>query len=289
MPHKTASIKQYDSSITRVWPVFQPLLRRDPTGLSWLPQILALAQAQSPLVRQIFHDLTPLLPACLQKRRIGSKNLKYCGVSSVEMEACFERSLPPSAAFLRWLIRNPHRLTWPRQGRQKFSPVPQAKRQDLVGLNGVQPQALAQAEALAEIDRLGAGRSHRKWWGFEGVTYADCCLETANLVLLIEGKRTETLSTGIDWYPGRNQLLRNLEVTGEIASSRNFAVLVIAETPLLPPAAETVQRSLPHLSGPERDALLSHYLGCLTWKDVCQSVGLSYDQLPATVADWSPS
>jgi hypothetical protein len=282
----TRSPKLFDSSITRVWPVFQPLLQRDPSGLSWLPSILALANHNPALARRLAGALTPLLPACLEKRPIRAKTLQQFGKPTPIMEGCFERSLPPSAAFLRWLFRNPQRLHWPRQGNQKYSLVPQAKREALVGLHGSQAQAAAQADALAELARIGAGRSHGKWWGFEGISFADCCLETAQLVLLIEGKRTESLSTRISWYPERNQLMRNLEVTAEIAAGRDFAVLVIAEEPLPPLAAQTVARSLPHLSQSEREGLLSHYLGCVLWKDVCQAVGMDYDQLPKTVGDW---
>jgi hypothetical protein len=52
------------------------------------------------------------------------------------------------------------------------------------------------------------------------------------LACLIEGKRTEPISDSTDWFPGRNQIIRNLEVAQALVDSRkNFAVLVCTETP----------------------------------------------------------
>jgi len=29
-----------------------------------------------------------------------------------------------------------------------------------------------------------------------------------------------------------------------------------------------------------------HYLGCVTWRQVCNAVGIPYESLPDTVPDW---
>jgi hypothetical protein len=122
--------------------------------------------------------------------------------------------------------------------------------------------------------------------GVRRITQVDCYLETSNLVLLIEGKRTETLSAKTDWYPLRNQLIRNLEVAQEIAGTKNFAVLVIAESDIGQIHPKVVQQSLPHFNPAEREALLQHYLGCILWKDVCRAVGMAYESLPDTVSEY---
>jgi hypothetical protein len=57
----------------------------------------------------------------------------------------------------------------------------------------------------------------------------DCCLEADKIVLLIEGKRTESLSESTAWYSGRNQLHRTLEAARDLAAGREFGVLVIGE------------------------------------------------------------
>jgi len=64
--------------------------------------------------------------------------------------------------------------------------------------------------------------------------------------------------------PGRNQVIRNLEVAKILADGRNFAVLVCAECPV-DLADEVWERSLPHLTAPEITELKRHYLGCATW------------------------
>jgi len=133
---------------------------------------------------------------------------------------------------------------------------------------------------------MGAERAHGKWWSFEGITHVDCYLETKNMILLIEGKRTEQLSKRIDWYPDRNQLIRNLEVAQEIAVSKKFAVLVISELEIEPITVETAQKSLPHFAKSECENLVKHYLGCINWRDVCGATHIAYDSLPGTVHEW---
>jgi len=276
----------YDSSITRVWPVFQTLIHKDPSGNSWFSNILKLADDKSQSSIQLIMDFTPLLPEILQKREIGPRVLKYYGLNSIEMESCFEKTIPPADGFLRWLILNPDRMTWPRRGKQTYSSNAQIKREQLFGRHGNEAVKTAQLEALGELERLGAQRSHGKWWSFEGITQVDCFLETENFILLVEGKRTESLSSKTDWYPHRNQLIRNLEVAQEISGRKSFAVLVIAEDEIGEIPEDVIQQSLPHFTKPECDALMQHYLGCILWEDVCSATGISYQNLPDTVADY---
>lgn len=66
----------YDNSITRVWPIFQTLSHKDPTGLSWLPNILKLVKNKWQSSIQLIMDFTQLLPEILQKREIGPRVLK---------------------------------------------------------------------------------------------------------------------------------------------------------------------------------------------------------------------
>ena len=180
-------------------------------------------------------------------------------------------------------------MNWPNNSKTHFSVRTQRKREDLLGWHGVEKQAAAQSEALAGLELNGAERSHGKWWSFEGTTSVDCFLETENLILLVEGKRTEPLSTSVNWYPGRNQLVRNLEVAQELAVSKQFAVVVIAEENIGSLSQEVIITSLPHFSPGDRQALMRHYLGCLTWRQVCKAVNIPYESLPNTVPDWIAS
>lgn len=63
-------------------------------------------------------------------------------------------------------------------------------------------------QALGELSRLGPTGSRRRWWAFEGFTSVDFYIQTADLRIYVEGKRTETLTLSTDWYPRRSQLLR---------------------------------------------------------------------------------
>jgi hypothetical protein len=129
-------------------------------------------------------------------------------------------------------------------------------------------------EALKELATVGAAKSRRKWWAFEGFTSVDCRLETEALLLLIEGKRTEPVSDSTAWFPGRNQVIRNLEGAQAEALAvgrKNFAVLLCGETAIeLPEEAWT--SSLPHLSPSEIKNIKSHYLGCATWSAIAQQL-----------------
>ncbi len=279
----------YNSSLTRVYPFFGRLIEQDPSGLSWLPRILQLTIESIPQAVPLPEHLGSLLAAVVKKRTISGNALKYHGVETIDLPGCFEKSIPPSYRFLKWLIEHPKYLTWPNNGKTHFSGKTQTKREELLGWHGVEKQSAAQSEALAGLEWNGAERAHGKWWSFEGDTSVDCFLETENFILLIEGKRTEPLSTSVNWYPGRNQLVRNLEVAQELTERKRFAVLVIAEEIIGSLSQEVIITSLPHFSPGERQALLQHYLGCLTWQQVCNTVNIPYESLPNTVPDWIAS
>lgn len=269
-----------NSSITRVRPVFQQLLAKDPTGTSWLPQILRLSKS-SGLSGGMGSDPGKVLPAVSQRRTYGDRVQ-----GSIELERCFEFSVAPGASFLRWLVENPDRLTWPlSEGRRlSYSATTQARREALVGLVSDSARSEAQASALRSLDRNGPEKSSRRWWAFEGFTEVDCCIETDRAVLIVEGKRTESLSESTAWYSGRNQLHRNLEAARELAAGREFGVLVVGEQEIPESAIGNPEAGLPHLTAAERAELMSHYLGSLTWAQVCAATGIEYDSLPRNVA-----
>ena len=262
---------EFNSSITRVWPVFDFLFQHDSTGAAWLTSLLKLG-SRATLVDQNIHSnpgyLLPelgrferALPGPLSKV-LGSPRATKIG----RIRNAYEVEIPPSATFLRWLLEHPERLTWPKEG-QQFSLSTQEKRARLLA-----GEPTAREEALKELAKVGAAGSRRKWWAFEGFTSVDCRLETESLLLLIEGKRTEAISDSKAWFPGRNQVIRNLEVGQAIAAGRkNFAVLVIAEKTIELPE-DAWASSLPHLSPSEIEILKAHYLGCATWSTIAQEL-----------------
>ena len=269
-----------NSSVTRVRPVFRQLLGKDPTGASWLSQVLQLSKSIG-LSGTTRSEPGTVLPAVSEKRRYADPVQ-----GNIELERCFEFSVAPGRSFLRWLLENPDRMTWPASAghRVSYSATTQARREALIGLKGDSARKAAQASALRALDRNGPKKSARQWWSFEGFTEVDCCLETDKLVLLIEGKRTESLSESTAWYSGRNQLHRNLEAARDLAAGREFGVFVIGEEEIPETALGSSEAGLPHLNTAGRAELMSHYLGTLTWSQVCQVTGMDYRSLPRNVA-----
>ena len=274
---------QYNSSVTRVWPVFDYLFRKDPTGGSWLPNLVALGGADASAQFRALGNLDAALTRFERAvpppviRAIGGEAARMLGT----IRNAFEVDIPPSFAFLRWLIENPSKLTWPMAGRSELAYGAETQRWRKALVEG---DVTAQREALNELEALGVKASRRRWWAFEGFTSVDCYLQTDSLVLLVEGKRTEPISAATSWYPERNQIIRNLEVARALAGGhRNYAVLLCSEKPTTLPEG-CWQASLPHLSAPERAELQEHYIGCACWSEIAESLcdGL---RLPDTVPE----
>ena len=273
--------RAFNSSETRVRPVFRQLLARDRTGGSWLPQLIRLATENTAYAEE-------LARACgsIRLEKTQPRGLAAVGGGASLLEGCFERSLPPPEGFLRWCIENPRRLTRPRHS-DKASAATKRNRSRLFGSDDSNRQG-AIGEALELLGERGPQGSHRAWWAFEGFTSVDCCLETERLVLLIEGKRFEPPADSVSWVAGRNQVARNLEVAAayaEESGAREYAVLVIGPTGVAGPTEGELRAGWPHLPLEEQDAILPHYLGTTTWRDVCEKTGLSYDALPITRSD----
>lgn len=271
--------RHFDSAVTRVRPFFQPLLGRDPRGTTWLGRLLRLGEANPEYGRKLAERSGPLLDWVALRRKRPDRSLRALGIPSVELEQCFEHRLPPPAAFLRWLIQHPEAMVWPRD---EMSEPMQLRRAELFGHYGPERAGAAAVAALGELDRAGAEGSGGKWWAFEGFTRVDCFLETDQLILLVEGKRMEPISASTQWFPRRNQVLRNLEVARSLGRQRQkeYAVLVLAEEHVGGIGLDAMEASLPHLTPKERSQLMNHYLGCVTWRDALASVFF-----PQTVED----
>lgn len=272
---------KWNSSVTRVWPVFDYLLAQNPTGRTWLSTLLRLGDGHA-LLPEAFGDLLP--PVATFSRPIPRDmrtELGEAGCTALgNLRGAFEADCPPSSRFLSWLIEHPEQMNWPMKrgyAPQVYGEPTHNLRKRLIG-----GDLAVRAQALQALQTCGVDGSRRMWWAFEGWTSVDCWLETERLILFIEGKRTEPVSASTNWFPARNQIARNLEVAAEIARLRgkNFAVLVCAEQPVVV-AKRDFDESLPHLSTSERDDLLSHYLGCATWQQIrdalCPTIELPDD------------
>jgi hypothetical protein len=162
---------KYNSSITRVAPVFDALMDRDATGRSWLPHLLRLGSRSAGRIEQV------------QVGSLRSGHPRWWGKQ--------ERRFEPPPAFLRWLVANAQR---PSSHALWGSGLARQKRELLVARH---PGTIAEALGLLE-----ARSASRVWYVLEGRSQPDACLETEALLLVIEGKRTERHATTLTTWMG---------------------------------------------------------------------------------------
>ena len=153
---------QFNSSVTRVWPIFDCLLAQDATGVAWLKSLLSLGSKISALAQK---DHGPLLPdlARVEKslpasvlRAVGPERAQRIGV----IRNAFECDLPPSKDFLRWLIEHPQSLTWPKS--YVMGEQTERKRRELIAGN-----LKTRADGLAELVLRRAVELGTPWYTWE--------------------------------------------------------------------------------------------------------------------------
>ena len=255
-------MRKFDSSLTRVGPIFDKLLERDSTGGTWLNNLLKLADpGQSPLP-----SISPL-------QRWG------WGTS--------ERGLHPPASLLKWLVQNPRTLKL--DALKRSSPKVRQLRELLLSGDKETQQAA--------VDKLRRPHRSRGWFIFEGTTYPDVYLETETAIIVIEGKRTEAdITRDTTWMPVRHQVLRHIDSAWDIRGQRKVVGMFIvegiggAEGEEVPQhwrtvcsettKAETVAGSLPHRSINERDQIAASYIGVTTWQRLCAEFHIPWEELP---------
>lgn len=249
---------QYDSSKTRVVPVFSALSsRRDP----WLRELLELpgaGQGEGRIPRDL--DLT-LLAGHWGNQELG---------------------LSPPVGLLEWMLDNPSRL------RRTTSRQP-----DRLALFTGSEEALARARGL-----LRSTPTSRAWYVLEGKTFPDVVIETPDALVVVEGKRTEPgPTTYTTWLEGRHQIWRHIDAAWEIRGRKRvfgFFVVEGEERSDAVPAvwqqaaidclsSDVLATSFPHRSEDERAKIADCFLGVTTWQAICRRFGLSEELLVRTV------
>jgi hypothetical protein len=204
----------------------------------------------------------------------------------VRLPAYLEFSAPAPERLLAWLIRNPGELDDARISAPNAGTTAEKRRR----LKSGDPEVVR--EGLDALLVSGSSAALREWWAFEGPTSIDCYLETDEFVFAIEGKRTERLASSTSWLPERNQLARNLEVVQSLACGRRYGVIMVVER--LTDFAYVESQALldyvsparPHFHEYEREFLARHFLGVLTWQELCDAADIKYDTLPHTAVDF---
>ena len=256
-----AKHRPHDSTRTRVAPVFDELLARDATGEKWLASLLAL-----PHFGQSIDPTVAAETGMLEEARWDSARSKRR-----------EKKLPPPVSLLSWLVRH----------LGKAHPAEIAGKEDKAKrrrrLQQGDPATVAKALA-----RLRSDPEPRAWWVLEGRSSPDVYLTTPRVVVVIEGKRTESgATTKTSFMDGRHQMLRHMDAAYEIAGNRallGFFIVEGDETGDVPPiwraaaeetvSPEAIASSLPHRPQAERDAIVAGFLGATTWQRMCERFGI---------------
>jgi hypothetical protein len=152
------------------------------------------------------------------------------------------------------------------------------------------------AEALKRLEKV---RGERDWAILEGPSQPDVFLETDEVVVVIEGKRTESSpTTATAWKPVRHQMLRHLDGAWEIRGSRSvYGFFIVEGAPERPGdipqvwedfakttvSAEALARSLPHRTREEQRRIAEAFLGVTTWQAVCAQFDIPKEVLIDTV------
>ncbi len=252
---------QYDSSKTRVAPIFDRLHAR---GGDWVRQLLVL----------------PHLGGSVEA---AASDLDLTFIRG--FWGTTERGLMPPVSLLSWLVRN---LAPPTDGSE-----PDDRRARLIARD-----ARTIEEALSLLRTAGEGKM---WQVLEGPTYPDAILETPDAFIVIEGKRTEAgPTTKTKWMAGRHQMWRHLDAAWEVRGPRQvFGFFLVEgqapdltevprswrEAAALTVSESVMESSLPHRGLREREQLIQTFLGVATWQHVCAAFGIAPSDLPETVSD----
>jgi len=252
---------KYDSSKTRVQPVFDQLWAR---GRDWLPELLALPTGGCPDATIKSGDLSII-------ERYWEPN---------------EKCLNPPVSLLSWLIRN--------VGSLSSTPLDNS-RESRRHLASGDPETIEQALHLLRTE--GATRA---WYIFEGPTCPDVYLVAYDALVVVEGKRTERgTTTYTTWLTGRHQIWRHIDAAWELRGRRAvYGFLIVESDPnsmdgsvpevwrragqaCLDPTA--LRTSFPHRSAEELTAISRCYLGVTTWRRVCERFHINWRLLPHEV------
>jgi hypothetical protein len=244
---------KYDSSKTRVWPVFDTLWKR---GRDWLPELLSLPTG-----------------GC---RDAGIERRDFALLEGYWEPN--ERCLNPPVSLLSWLIRN--------VGTLNSASFEGALRQRLASGD---PSAVD--EALRLLRTEGATRAWYVFEGptCPDVYLVACDA----LVVIEGKRTEATTTTDTTWLKGRHQIWRHLDAASEIRGNRAVYGFFIVESDAngtLPEHwrlagascldPDALRSSFPHRSSAEIDAISRCFLGVTTWRHVCDRFEIDWRSLP---------
>lgn len=261
MTKKDTVRRQFDSSVTRVAPVFSILEQRTD---AWVAKVLDLS------ARGLNAEHRPWIAEDMSPTRVDFAD---------KARGRRERGLHPPNSLLAWLIEN---VKNPDGQSLSTDPEVAQRRQRILDRD---PATMA--EALRALDQKGQASA---WSRFEGPTYPDVVIETPDALVIVEGKRTERgPTTHTTWMKGRHQMLRHLDAAWEIRGRKSvYGFFVVEADPndqvnvpdrWIQAAAATVsdnavKGSLPHRSMEEQSSIAAAFVGITTWQAIVAEFGI---------------
>lgn len=258
-----------DSSLTRVAPLFDRLYDAGETGAGWLDALVAQGSRA---------DVVSSVPT--GQRLVASHGRRW---GSAEV------ALPAPTSLLIHLVSSidPELVASSKDTGETLRWRRRLASRDQIAID----------EALAA---LRAGRRGRHWFVLEGESKPDALLEATDVVLCVEGKRTEAkCTTTTQWMRTRSQLLRHMDAAMDAFPGKRILGLLIVEgeggADARDPsehwrdecraqyAPSMLEASLPHRMPAERAAISRGILGVTTWQAVCAAVGIEWASLPDVI------
>lgn len=243
---------------------------RDSTQTRVIPVFDALSHSYLPRLIRLVSKSGPKKTSLIEDARWGS-----------------EKALRPPVSLLKNLVENPQ---------------PQFE-----GPLGSSPKTIEKRRALLDGERTVLDEARRllgkqplplkAWYILEGPSFPDVFIQTADAILVVEGKRTEPNPTrATSWMPVRDQLLRHIDCAWEIRGTRQVYGMMIVEGENGESAEDVPKRwqhwieettqnrileaSLPHRTPDERKEIAASVLGITTWQNVCREFGIDWNSLP---------
>jgi hypothetical protein len=252
-------MRPYDSTVTRVTPVFRAI-HKELTTPDGLLRLLSLPEIEG---------VSPTMLADPGTAEVIEFDSAETGMK--------ERALQPPASLLQWLVQN---LVQP-DGPIVQSAETAEKRQKLIDGD--------EASIQEGLKLLSEGPKARSWYVLEGPTYPDVYIQTSTALIVIEGKRTEAgPTTHTTWMKNRHQMLRHLDCAWEILQGRDLYGFFIVEgedeSGSVPGdwkaacketnSQSAIDGSLPHRSATDKKSISGAFLGATTWQRVCCDFGV---------------
>lgn len=177
-----------------------------------------------------------------------------------------EKAIPPVNSLLVWCINNIDKLNNNEFEKLQNSCSETDRKRYLLFKNNAETKK----EALEKLKEKCIPQ--KGWYIFEGYTKPDIYIETENIILIGEGKRTEPeLTNYTKWMPHRDQLIRHIDSVID-RPKKVYSFLIVEDKEMYDVNQyykdAVYKDSLPHRNSEDIQKIKDTYIGCTTWKEI---------------------